>query len=85
MILSLLVLVLTSETLLDWRTPNLPQISPDGQRIVYTLETADRYTDRFVNTLWMVSTDGKDHRPITAGRLPRWSPDGSKLAYLKQS
>ena len=85
MILSLLAFVLTSETLLDWRTPNLPQISPDGQRIVYTLETADRYTDSFVNTLWMVSTDGKDHRPITAGRLPRWSPDGSKLAYLKQS
>ncbi len=85
MILSLLAFVLTSESLLDWRTPNLPQISPDGLRIVYTLETADRYTDSFVNTLWMVSTDGKDHRPITAGRLPRWSPDGSKLAYLKQS
>ena len=85
MILSLLAFVLTSETLLDWRTPNLPQISPDGQRIVYTLETADRYTDSFVNTLWMVSSDAKDHRPITAGRLPRWSPDGSKLAYLKQS
>ena len=33
----------------------------------------------------MVSADGKDHRPIGAGRLARWSPDGSKLAHRKQS
>jgi dipeptidyl aminopeptidase/acylaminoacyl peptidase len=85
MILPLLALALSSETLLDWRNPNQPQISPDGQRIVYTLETADRFNDRFENTLWMVSVDGKDHRPIGAGRLARWSPDGTKLAYLKQS
>ena len=85
MILPLLALVLSPETLLDWRTPNQPQISPDGRRIVYTLETADRFNDRFENTLWMVSVDGKDHRPIGPGRLARWSPDGGKLAYLKQS
>jgi len=85
MILPLLALALSPETLLDWRTPSQPQISPDGRRIVYTLETADRFNDRFENTLWMVSVDGKDHRPIGPGRLARWSPDGSKLAYLKQS
>ncbi len=77
---------LSSDTLFDWRTPGSPQISPDGRRIVYTLETPDRFADTFHSNLWMVATDGKDHRPLTSGKwkdsLPRWSPDGSKLAYI---
>ena len=77
---------LTSETIFDWRTPSTPRISPDGRRIVYVLETADRFADTFHANLWIVSTDGKDHRPLTSGKwkdsLPRWSPDGSKLAYV---
>ncbi|MEO6758624.1 MAG: DPP IV N-terminal domain-containing protein, partial [Saprospiraceae bacterium] len=77
---------LTSESLFAWRTPSNPQISPDGKRVVYVLETADRFADAFHSTLWIVSTDGKDHRPLSSGKwkdsLPRWSPDGSKLAYL---
>ena len=76
----------TSETIFDWRTPSTPQISPDGRRVVYTLETADRFADAFYSNLWMVSIDGKDHRPLTSGKwkdsLPRWSPDGGKLAYV---
>src|SRR6187431_3077501 len=77
---------LTSETIFDWRTPSTPQISPDGRRVVYVLETADRFADTFHSNLWIVSIDGKDHRALTSGKwkdsLPRWSPDGSKLAYL---
>jgi dipeptidyl aminopeptidase/acylaminoacyl peptidase len=77
---------LTSDTIFDWRTPSTPQISPDGRRVVYALESAARFADAFHSNLWIVSTDGKDHRPLTSGKwkdsLPRWSPDGSKLAYL---
>lgn len=77
---------LSSETIFDWRTPSTPQISPDGKRIVYTLETPDRFADTFHSNLWIVATDGSDHRPLTSGKwkdsLPRWSPDGSKLAYV---
>lgn len=76
----------TSETIFDWRTPSTPQISPDGRRVIYTLETADRFADAFYSNLWMVSIDGKDHRPLTSGKwkdsLPRWSPGGEKLAYV---
>ncbi len=76
----------TSETIFDWRTPSTPQISPDGRRVVYTLETADRFADAFYSNLWIVSTDGKDHRPLTSGKwkdsLARWSPSGEKLAYV---
>ncbi|MBI2687714.1 MAG: S9 family peptidase [Acidobacteria bacterium] len=77
---------LTSDTIFDWRTPGAPQISPDGRRVVYTLESADRFADAFHSNLWIVSVDGKDHRPLTSGKwkdtLPRWSPDGTKLAYV---
>lgn len=77
---------LTSDSLFDWRTPASPQIAPNGRHVVYTLETPDRFADTFHSNLWIASTDGKDHRPLTNGKwkdlLPRWSPDGSKLAYL---
>ncbi len=77
---------LSSDTLFDWRTPSSPQIAPDGRRVVYTLETADRFADAFHSNLWIVSTDGADHRPLTNGKwrdsLPRWSPDGRRLAYV---
>jgi dipeptidyl aminopeptidase/acylaminoacyl peptidase len=77
---------LSTDSVFDWRTVGAPQISPDGQRVVYTLEIADRFADTFHVNLWQVSTDGKDHRPLTSGKwkdsLPRWSPDGAKLAYV---
>ncbi len=77
---------LTSDSIFDWRTPASPQIAPNGRHVVYTLETPDRFADSFHSNLWIASTDGKDHRPLTNGKwkdlLPRWSPDGSKLAYL---
>lgn len=63
-----------------------PQISPDGKRIVYVRQFADIMTDRRVSNLWIVNTDGSDHRPLTTGSyndtMPRWSPDGSQLIYL---
>jgi acylaminoacyl-peptidase len=77
---------LTTETVFDWRVPSSPRISPDGRKIVYVLETPDRFEDAFHSHLWIVTADGKDHRPLTTGKqkdtLPRWSPDGAKLAYV---
>ena len=78
--------VLTSETLFDWRTPSSPQISPDGQKVAYLLETEDKMADVFYSNLWIVDVDGKNARPISAGShrdaSPRWSPDGGRLAYV---
>lgn len=63
-----------------------PQISPDGRWIVYVRRASDVMTDQRYSNLWIVSFDGKEHRPLTTGIFrdtsPRWSPDGTRIAYI---
>jgi acylaminoacyl-peptidase len=65
-----------------------PQISPDGQSVVYARTFMDTMTDRRRSHLWRLSYDGRDHRPLTSGSgrdfAPRWSPDGRKLLYASK-
>ncbi len=62
------------------------QISPDGSRIVYVRVSHDIMTDRARRNLWMVNADGTNNRPLRSESKsfmsPRWSPDGSRLAYV---
>ena len=66
-----------------------PQISPDGQAVVYVRNFMDVMKDRRRSNLWMVTFDGGDHRPLTTGLRndgsPRWSPDGRKLLYVSRT
>jgi WD40 repeat protein len=63
-----------------------PQISPDGRRVVYVRRTNDIMSDTTRSNLWIVDSDGGDHRPLLSGRnnysSPRWSPDGTRIAYV---
>jgi acylaminoacyl-peptidase len=63
-----------------------PQISPDGQRIVYVRQFADIMTDKRCSNLWIINADGTGHRALTTGNhsdsSPRWSADGSQLAFI---
>lgn len=69
---------------LEWTAD--PQISPDGTHIVYVRSFNDIMSDRTRSNLWTVDFDGSNHRPITSGNnnysSPRWSPDGTRLAYV---
>lgn len=84
--LLLLAATLGPDTLWDWRTPSNPRISPDGSKVVYQLEWADKMADTFHVNLWIASSDGKDNRPLTEGKhrdtAHVWSPDGKSLAYI---
>jgi acylaminoacyl-peptidase len=66
-----------------------PQISPDGQWIVYVRHRMDIRKDRRRSSLWVIRTDGTDHQPVTSGAAndssPRWSPDGKRLLYLSET
>ena len=58
-----------------------PQISPDGSQIVYVRTSMDIMRDRRRSELWLVNADGSGHRHLGAGSSPRWSPDGTRIAY----
>ncbi len=63
-----------------------PQISPNGEVIAYVRRSNDIMTDRTKSNVWIVDADGSNHRPLLSSTAnyssPRWSPDGSRLAYL---
>lgn len=63
-----------------------PRVSPDGYQVVYVRSGFDVMKDRARTALWIASVDGTTHRPLTDGTYavsqPRWSPDGSRIAYV---
>src|SRR5687767_188189 len=77
---------LTAEDVFNFELATSPQISPDGKRIVYTRQFTDIMADKRRSNLWIINADGSEHRPLTTGNvsdsLPRWSPDGTQIAYL---
>src|SRR3954463_14556633 len=62
------------------------QISPDGSRIVYVRVSHDIMTDRARRNLWIINADGTNNRPLRPEAKnfsqPRWSPDGTRIAYV---
>lgn len=64
-----------------------PRVSPDGSAVVFVVADPDLETNRYRRRIWTVSTRTADAgcRPFTGPgreRLARWSPDGSRLAFV---
>ena len=60
-----------------------PQISPDGRTIVYVRRQGDVMSDRMVSSLWLIDVASGRQTPLApAGASPRWSPDGTRVAFI---
>ncbi|MBV8820002.1 MAG: S9 family peptidase, partial [Acidobacteriaceae bacterium] len=63
-----------------------PQFSPDGRSIVVVVSRPNYEDDRFDANLILVDVASHHWRALTSNRRgvssPRWSPDGSHLAFL---
>ena len=87
--LALTAAVSAEETLkleqwLDFERVSDPQISPDGQRIVYTRRWVDKVADKWESSVWIMNVEGSRNRYLLKGSSPKWSPDGTRLAYLAE-
>ncbi|MEA2451614.1 MAG: hypothetical protein QOG04_324 [Actinomycetota bacterium] len=60
-----------------------PRISPDTTKVAYVVWHADEGSNTYPSSIWILE-DGTPHQ-LTSGEKsdsqPRWSPDGSKIAF----
>ena len=63
-----------------------PQVSPDGREIAVTVSTPDWKTDKASHEIDLIDVATGARRPLTRYRTdissPRWSPDGTRLAFI---
>ena len=79
---------MTPEALLALGRLSDPQISPDGNHILYGVSYTSTQENRSVRNLFICDTDGSDCQQITmSGKSlanARWSNDGSEIYFLTQ-
>jgi dipeptidyl aminopeptidase/acylaminoacyl peptidase len=63
-----------------------PEVSPDGQWIVFVLRKTDLEANRGRTDLWLVGVDGEGLKRLTSHDAsdfnPRWSADGKSIFFL---
>lgn len=72
------------EDLYKIRNVEEPRISPDGKWIAYVRVDVDKVTNDYKRNIWLIPASGGEPLQLTRGEKdfqPRWSPDGSTLAF----
>ncbi len=76
-----------AEDLYQFQIVSDPQISPDGQHVIFCVQRVEQKTEKKDTNLWLVPSYGSQPpRQFTYGKQsdthPRWSPDGAHIAFL---
>lgn len=77
----------TPELQLKLKTVGSPRVSPDGKRVVYTVNEAVMAPDKseFITQIWLGTIATKQNVQLTFGDKsstnPKWSPDGNWIAF----
>jgi dipeptidyl aminopeptidase/acylaminoacyl peptidase len=75
------------ELQLKVKAVGVPRVSPDGKKMVYTVNEAMMTADKseFVTQIWMADLATKQNIQLTFGDKsssnPKWSPDGNWIAF----
>ena len=76
----------TAADVTEVKDPGMPQISPDGGKVVFVLAETDEKKEKNISRIWMLDLQSRAVRPFTTAianeRAPRWSPDGRWIAFL---
>jgi dipeptidyl aminopeptidase/acylaminoacyl peptidase len=75
------------EDLTKSRIAGDPRFDASGARVAFIVSGIDAEQNRATHSIWLAELDrGNEPRPLTAldgfALAPRWSPDGSQLAFL---
>lgn len=75
------------EDIYELRWAASPALSPDGATVAFAVGSIDKEENEYRSSIWVVPADGSaPPRRFTTGpksdALPRWSPDGTRLAFV---
>jgi len=77
---------ITSEATMSLRFVGSLHLSSDGKRVAFELMEYVPEQAKPRSRIWTVETSGAEPQPLTRGNKgdtdPRWSPDGSQLAFI---
>ncbi|MBS9464057.1 S9 family peptidase [Flagellimonas sp. 389] len=66
-----------------------PQISPNGEWVVYRRMGFDIMEDRSAGNLWLIKTDGSQHQKMTTREgnesSAKWSPTGDRIVFTSST